>query len=553
MSHTPHLQDAPHLTPGLPPDRQSSGTAWSPLRHSLFRSLWIATVVSNIGTWMQNVGAAWLMTALTPSPVMVALVQAATSLPVFLVGLPAGALADVADRRRLLLWTQGWMLAAAAALGLLALAGAITPWGLLLLTFALGVGAALNAPAWQAIVPELVAPADLPAAVALNSVGFNIARAVGPALGGIVVALAGAGAVFLLNAASFLGVMGVLYRWRRTAPVSRWPAEHVLGAIRAGLRYVRYAPPLRAVLVRAGVFIVCGSALWALLPLVARTQLGLDATGYGLLLGALGVGAIGGAVLLPRLRRQVAADALVAAATIAFAAVTMVLVYVHEMALLCGVMMVGGAAWMALMATYNVAVQTAVPDWVRARALAAYLLVFQGGTAAGSALWGTVAARTGLSVALLGAALGLLGGLVVMVRYRLVSSEDGDLRPSLHWPEPTVARPLQPDEGPVLVTVEYHIDPLRAGEFVRAMEALRLARRRDGAMRWGLFNDTADPRRYVETFLVASWVAHLRQHERVTGADRAAQERVHSFHVGPTPPMVSHLLAAHGHESSPAH
>jgi MFS family permease len=334
----------PHLVSHITRERPGSTAAWSPLRRPLFRALWVATVVSNIGTWMQNVGAAWLMTALTPSPVMVALVQAATSLPVFLVGLPAGALADVVDRRRLLLWTQGWMLAAAAALGALALAGVITPWVLLLLTFALGLGAALNAPAWQAIVPELVPHADLPAAVALNSVGFNIARAVGPALGGAIVALAGARAVFLLNAASFLGVIGVLYRGQRAAPVSRWPAEHVVGAIRAGLRYVRYAPTLRAVLVRGGIFILCGSALWALLPLVARNELGLNATGYGLLLGALGVGAIAGALLLPRIRRHVADDSLVVGATVVFAAVTMTLAYVHDMALLCTAMIAGGAA-----------------------------------------------------------------------------------------------------------------------------------------------------------------------------------------------------------------
>ncbi len=526
-------------------ERHGSTSAWSPLRQLPFRALWIATVVSNIGTWMQNVGAAWLMTALSPSPVMVALVQAATSLPVFLVGLPAGALADVVDRRRLLLWTQGWMLAAAAALGMFALAGVITPWVLLLLTFALGLGAALNAPAWQAIVPELVPHADLQAAVALNSVGFNVARAVGPALGGVVVALAGAGTVFLLNAASFLGVIWVLYRWQRAAPVSHWPAEHVVGAIRAGLRYVRYAPALRAVLVRGGIFIPCGSALWALLPLIARNELGLDATGYGLLLGALGVGAIGGAVLLPWIQRLLTADALVVGATVVFAAVTLALAYVHDMALLCPAMIAGGAAWMTLMSTFNVTVQTAVPDWVRARALAAYLLIFQGGTAAGSALWGTVAARTGLSVALLGAAVGLLGGLVAMVRYRLVLGDDVDLRPSLHWPEPTVARTLRPEDGPVLVMIEYHIDPVRADEFAVAMDAVRLGRRRDGAMRWGLFSDAADPSRYVETFLVESWVEHMRQHERVTGTDRAAQERAHSFHLGPTPPVVSHLLSAY--------
>ena len=268
-----------------PPFGQESVSPWSPLQQPVFRALWIASVVSNVGTWMQNVGAAWLMTLLTPSPMVVALVQAATSLPVFLVALPAGALADVVDRRRLLLLTQGWMLLAAAALGVATLLGAMTPMILLGLTFALGLGAAMNGPAWQAIVPELVPPAELQEAVALNGAGFNVARAVGPALGGVIVAAAGPGAVFLLNAASFVVVLFVIYRWQRESRVGRLPPEHVMGAIRAGIRYVRHAPPLQVVLVRSGAFILCGAALWALLPLVARDQLGLDAVGYGMLLG----------------------------------------------------------------------------------------------------------------------------------------------------------------------------------------------------------------------------------------------------------------------------
>jgi MFS family permease len=336
-------------------------SAWSPLQHPFFRALWLASVVSNIGTWMQNVGAAWLMTSLTPSPILVALVQAVTSLPVFFAALPAGALADVVDRRRLLLWTQGWMLVAAAMLGVLTLIGRTSPGALLALTFALGLGAAMNAPAWQAIIQELVPLPELPAAVALNSVGFNLARAVGPALGGLVVATAGTGAVFLLNAASFLGVMVVLSRWQRAPRESELPAEHVLGAMQAGMRYVRYAPALQALLVRAGVFILGGSALWALLPLLAQNQLGLDAGGYGVLLGCLGAGAVAGAVLLPRARQRVSADLLVASATVLFAAVMLTLAFLHHIVLLCAAMGMAGVAWMMLTSTFNVAAQTVVP------------------------------------------------------------------------------------------------------------------------------------------------------------------------------------------------
>jgi len=526
-------------------EKPARASAWSPLYLPLFRALWLATVVSNIGTWMQNVGAAWLMTSLSSSPTMVALVQAATSLPVFLIGLPAGALADIVDRRRLLLWTQGWMLAAAAALGALTLAGITTPWVLLALTFALGLGAAMNAPAWQAIVPELAPPAALPAAIALNSVGFNIARAIGPALGGLVIAAARTGAVFLLNAVSFLGVLVVLYRWPRPSDEHLTPPERVVGAMQTGLRYVRYAPALSAVLVRSAIFILCGVALWALLPLVARQELGLGAMGYGVLLGCLGVGAVIGAMLLPSLRRGVTIDVMVAGATVLFAAATLALASVQQFTLLCAAMVAGGIAWMTVMSTFNVIVQTVVPGWVRARALAVYMLVFQGGMAAGSALWGTAATYTGIPVTLRYAALGLVIGLLITIRYRLPTGDGGDLTPSMHWHEPAVVSQPDLEDGPVLVTIEYRIAPEQARGFARAMRAMRVIRRRDGALRWGLFTDAAVPGRYLETFVVESWAEHLRQHERMTVADRAVENSVRAFHTAETPPTVSHFISAY--------
>jgi MFS family permease len=510
--------------------------------------LWIATVVSNVGTWMHNVGAAWFMTSLTASPTMIALVQAATSLPVFLVGLPAGALADIVDRRRLLLWTQSWMLASAAVLGILTLVGATTPWVLLALTFALGLGTAMNAPAWQAIVPELVSRAELSAAIALNSASFNLARAVGPALGGLVVAAAGPAAVFLLNAASFLGVLVVLYRWPRPQDASLLPSEHVFGAMRAGVRYVRHAPALHAVLLRAGSFIVCGTALWALLPLVAQQGLGLGAIGYGGLLGCLGVGAVTGAILLPRLRQAVAINPLVAGASGVFAATMLVLAYGHSVVLVSAVMLAGGMAWMVLMSTFTVAVQTAVPAWVRARALAVYMLVFQGGMAAGSAVWGAVASHTDIPTALLSAAVGLIVGVTALARYRLQPADERDVTATLHWDEPAVARPPRPDDGPVLVLIEYRIAPDQARAFARAMRDLRRVRLRDGAYRWGLFGDTADLGRYIETFVVESWAEHLRQHERMTVGDREVRNRATAFHIGDAPPIVSHFISAYAWE-----
>ena len=519
-------------------------SAWSPLYQPLFRALWIAAVASNIGTWMQNVGAAWLMTSLAPSPTMVALVQAATSLPVFLVALPAGAIADLVDRRRLLLLTQGWMLLAAGGLGALTLMGATTPWLLLTLTFALGLGAAMNAPAWQAIIPELITGSEVRAAVTLNGVGYNLARAVGPALGGLTVGALGSGAVFILNALSFLGVMVVLYGWKRPVGELALPAEDAFGAMRSGIRYIRYAPALRAVLSRTAVFIFGGSALWALLPLVARQELALNATGYGVLLGCLGAGAVIGAALLPQIQRRLSTDLFLAGATLLFAFATAMPAYVRSFSLVSAAMVAGGMAWITIMSTFNVGAQVTVPSWVRARALAVYGLMFQGGTAIGSTLWGIVADHVGLPMALVSAAATLILSLAAMGRYRLKLEDEIDLTPSPHWPEPVLSMNPSPDSGPVLVTIEYAIDPARAREFVSAMQGVRSLRLRDGAYRWGLFNDPAQPARYVETFVVASWAEHLRQHERVTVADRETEDVARAFHVAATPPVVSHLISA---------
>jgi len=409
----------------------------------------------------------------------------------------------------------------------------------------------MNAPAWQAIVPELAPAAELPAAIALNSVGFNIARAVGPALGGLVIAVAGTGAVFLLNAVSFLGVLVVLYRWPRPSHEHLAPPEHVFGAMQTGLRYVRYAPALSVVLVRASIFILCGAALWALLPLVARQELGLEAVGYGVLLGCLGVGAVMGAMLLPWLRQKVTIEVLVAGATALFAGATLTLASVQHFALLCAAMVAGGVAWMAVLSTFNVTVQTVVPGWVRARALAVYMLVFQGGMAAGSALWGTIATYAGIPLTLRSAAMGLVIGLLLTVRYRLQTGDGLDLTPSMHWHEPTVVNQPDLEDGPVLVTMEYHIALEHARDFAHAMRAMRVIRRRDGALRWGLFTDAAAPGRYLETFVVASWAEHLRQHERMTVADRAIENSIRAFHAGEDPPTVSHFISAYAGMQTP--
>jgi MFS family permease len=493
---------------------------------------------------MHEAGAGWLMTSLTSSPVMIALMQTAMTLPIFFLALPAGALADGVDRRRMLIVTQGLMFIAAATLAVVALVDAMTPWLLLILTVALGAGAALNAPAWQATTPELVPRADLPSAVALTGMGLNLARTIGPALGGIVVAASGAWAVFLVNAVSFLSVIAVLYRWRRKKHATRIPAEPVLSAIRAAIRYARHAPQLRAVLIRTALFVPFASALWALLPFLARHEMGLGAVGYGILFGCLGAGAVTAAAILPRMQQRFSRDSLALGGTILFAAATIAMAEVRQFGWLYFVMVGAGAGWITLMVSLNIATQTAVPAWVKARALALYLLTFQGGMAAGSALWGAVAAHAGLSAALLCAASALILALAAIRRYPLNGVEEIDLTPSAHWPEPTVAGKLDPQDGPVLVTVEYRVDPERAPDFTSAMQAVRRQRLRDGALRSGLYSDPTDPGRYVETFVVESWADHLRQHERVTVSDRVAEERARAFHIGDAPPAMSHYVSA---------
>ena len=501
--------------------------------------------MSNTGTWMQNVGAAWLMATLAPSPLLVALVQTATNLPVFLLGVPAGAIADIVDRRKLLVITQGCMLAAAAALGILTLTGSTGPWTLLWLTFILGLGSTMNGPAWLAIMPELVPARELPAAIALNSVGFNLARAIGPALGGAVVAAAGAGGAFVLNAISFVGVMIVLYLWRREPERAHQSTETISEAMWAGMRYVRFAPPLHSVLFRSGSFVLSASALWSLLPLVAKIELHRGSSGFGLLLGCLGVGSIMAAVILGRLRQLVSPDAIATFGTVLFGLVSIALAYLSSFGAVAAVLMAGGMAWMSVNSTLNTAAQTSLPAWVRARGLGVYLLVFQGAMAVGSVIWGAIADRIGLRTTLLIAGVALLGAAAATMRLRLAQFRELDIRPSLHWPEPTLMVERPPDHGPVLVTVEYIIEPIEAREFTRAMQAVRRFRRRDGAIRWGLFEDTATPGKYIETFVIESWAEHLRQRERMTVSDRELETKAFAFHRGAEPPRVTHWIAAH--------
>jgi predicted MFS family arabinose efflux permease len=473
-------------------------------------------------------------------PKMVALVSASSSLAMGLLSLPAGGLGDIFDRRRLLAAAQTWLALCAGALGALTILGWTTPEVLLGVTFAMGLGNAISMPAWSAIIPEIAPGQELPPAIALNAVNFNISRAVGPALGGLVFARWGAGHAFLLNAVSFVGVIGVLAAWRRARRESVLPAERLGPAMRAGMRFVRHDPGVRAVLLRSGAIMVCGSAFWALLPSFAQVTLELGPTGYGALLAAFGSGAIAGASAMPRLRAMYSADAVVGGATLLFAASIAALSLLHSPVLVAGALFVAGAQWLAIFSTLSVSLQILSPDWVRARAIAVYGLVFFGAQAAGATLWGELASREGVRLALGAAGAGLAASLVGHLFFRLPEGTP-DLAPAGDWPAPPPLPASEHDRGPVLVTVEYRIDVARAAEFEAAVRALEKQRRRDGAFFWALFRDTADGARYVEEFLCESWIEHLRQHERVTIADRAAAERVKAFLTAPA--VVGHLLA----------
>jgi MFS family permease len=522
---------------------RSMPSLWRPLRASIFRNLLIADVVSDVGTFMQSVGAAWLMISLNAGPMYVALIQTASALPFFIFALPAGAIGDIVDRRRLILYTETWMLAVAIAVVVFTISGWMTPLLLLILTFALSAGDAFETPTWRAVLPEVVSKEDLPAASALNGIEFNLARAVGPGLAGFIVAAAGVGAAFLLNAASFIGVIAVIARWKRAVPKRTSPPETVWGGTIAGLRYIRYSPAIRRLLLRIGLVIFFATALTALLPLIARDVKNSPIV-FGILLGCFGFGAVVGAVLMQRARARWSAETVVSVGVGIYGLATIVAGTVRSLPWLCAATFVGGAAWIMFVSVVNVLILNYAPDWVRARVLSVSTLVVQGAVAAGSAAWGTVAAHLGLHTVLLWAGTGTIATTALALFLRLPDATV-DITAWNHWPLPALNAAALPggyDSGPVLVTVEYEVIPESAEEFIRAIRRFGRIRRRDGASRWGIFHDLEDQPRYVEVFIVSSWAEHLRQHERMTFADRELEEKLQRYVRGN--PRVRHLVSA---------
>ena len=515
---------------------------FAPFRHTVFKWLWFASLASNLGTFMHGIGAAWLITDLTTSAAVVSLLAFASALPTFLLALPAGALTDVLDRRRLLIGAQIWMAVIATILAVVAALDLVTIPSLLALTFLLGVGAALNMPVWAAIVPELVPREDLPQALVLNGTAFTAAQAIGPVLGGLIVAASGVAAVFALNAVSFLGQIFVIWRWQRPPDEHRLPAEHVVGAMRAGVRYLRFAPGLQTVLVRSGVFIFGMSAMFALLPTIGRTQLGLGPAATASCSGRSGSapspppsscrGCAGGSRSTPWWRRGRSRwPALVAGLGV-----------FSDPAPIYVLMAIGGLGQLAVMSSFNLAAQSSLPAWVRGRGLAVYTLAFQFAIAIGSLVWGALAGAAGTRTALLAAAAVILASNLLAFHFSLGGAAEGDMTP-VHFPEPQIAATPDPDDGPVMVTAEWRIDPAERVAFTAAMAALRRARRRDGAIRHGVWYDLNDPSRVVESYVVQSWAEHLRQRERATEADRAAWLHARGFHQGEDGVLVRwHLL-----------
>ena len=514
---------------------------FAPLAQPTFAVLWVATILGNVGSFMRDVASAWLATDLSSSPAAVATIQAAATLPVFLLAIPAGVLSDILDRRRFLIVIQIGLAGVSGTLAALAWQQGLTIEILIGLAFLGGIGAAMMGPTWQSIVPELVPANTLRQAVALNALGVNIARAIGPATGGLLLAAFGASVTYGVDLVSYLFVIAALLWWKRPAQAADPLREHFFSAFRAGLRFTRAHSKLHVVLARAAVHFAFGSSVWALLPLVARQLLHGGAGLYGVLLGAVGAGAIVGALTMPRLQKRLDADGLVLLSAIVTAIVMAALSIAPPVWLALPLLLLLGAAWITALTTLGGAAQAILPNWVRGRALAVYQMVFNGALAGGSLLWGFVAQAMGTPHALLIAAAGLVIAALLLNRLRLPRGEE-DLGPAGHWPEPEMAAEIAHDRGPVMILIEYCIPAANRDAFLRAVHKLSEERLRDGAFNWGVMEDPANPELLTEWFLVESWAEHLRQHRRVPNADADLQRDVARYHVATEPPRVRHLL-----------
>ncbi|MCO5064625.1 MAG: MFS transporter [Rhizobiaceae bacterium] len=521
---------------------QSRPSALSPLSHATFRAVWFASLLSNFGGLIQSVGSAWLMTSITTSSDMVALVQASTTLPIMLFSLASGAIADNFDRRRVILIAQGFMLVVSIALAACAWFGLITPWLLLAFTFLIGCGTALNNPSWQASVGDMVPRDHLPAAVALNSVGFNLTRSVGPAIGGAIVAAFGAAAAFVVNAFSYIALLIVIARWRPNIAKSSLPRETMGRAMTAGLRYVGMSPHIEIVLFRALLFGFTAIVILALLPLVARDLLGGGALTYGVLLGCFGVGAVCGAFIGGRARHHLSNELVVSISFAGFALCAVVCAYSTSIWQTGIGLLVGGACWVLALSLFNVTVQLSTPRWVVGRALALYQTAVFGGMALGSWIWGVVAESQGVAIALLYAAATMMVGVLAGLRFPMPTQQVLNLDPLNRWQQPDVALDLRPQSGPIFIVIEYIIRETDLPAFMEAMSERRRIRLRDGARQWELMRDLENPEIWRETYHAPTWVEYVRHNQRATHADAVIGETLRALHAGPNPPRVQRMI-----------
>jgi MFS family permease len=522
-----------------PPARVS---AFRPFRHGIFRAVWITSTISNFGGLIEGVGAAWMMVMLAAPASMVALVQASRTLPVMLLSLMAGAIADQFDRRRVLIAAQWFLFSVSAGLCLCTFFHVITPWLLLTFTFLIGCGNAFNRPAWQSSVGEMVPREDLAGAVALNSVGFNLARSVGPAVGGIIVAGAGAAAAFAFNVLSYLGLIGVLARWHPDRVRDALPRERLGIAMSAGVRYVAMSPHIATVLLRSALFGLGSIAIQALMPLVARDLIHGGSFTYGVLLGAFGIGAVGGALLASNLRQRMTTEALVRIASIAFAIAAAVVGVSHSLPLTLIALAITGAGWIVTLSSFNVVVQMAAPRWVAGRALALYQMATFGGMSIGSYLWGVAAEHYNVGWALVVSAVVQLAVIIIALPFRLADVENLDLAPLREFNEPATDVPVDARSGPVVITIDYEIDEADVDAFLTTMAERRRIRRRDGARHWHLLRDLADSRRWIERYHTPTWLDYVRHNQRRTRADAAVSEQLRALHRGGQPPQVTRLI-----------
>ena len=520
-------------------------SAWAPLRQPTFRMLWLVWMAANLTLWMNDVAAAWLMTSLTTSATMIALVTAASSMPVFVLGLPSGALADIVDRRRLFLFTQAWVACVAAVLYVASVTGRLGPELLLVLVFANGIGLAIRWPVYAAILPELISREQLGSALALNGVAVNTSRVAGPLLAGILIAWAGSEYVFAANFLIAMGCAAALSRWKRAQkPPSVLPGERFIGAMRLGWMYVRQSQRMKDALVVTFTFFLHSTALIALLPLVAQ-RLGGGAWTYSMLLSSLGIGAIVAVTQLPAIRARWTRDGVAVRGSIVQALCTAIVAFAPNAWVAVPAMMVAGFAWITVANSITISAQLSLPDWVRARGMSIYQMAIMGGTASGAFLWGKIAEATSVPASLALCSASLLFALALTRGRVLEGPSEEDHTPTHPWDEPVPARPLEPDEGPVMVTLDYQVDPARAALFEAIMAETRSARLRHGAVSWGLFEDLERPGRFVEYFVCESWADYLRRFDRFTAADEDLQARRNAFHTGGGRPGISRFIARH--------